>query len=506
MSERAKKTTSCGDRDLVNVTIMDDSGETNAAKSEFPAWFPRPMTGDPCNDLKRLTATVADLVPVVFFNLVLQQEDGKIVLKTTRHSFAFVAVRTGPKAERLLAKTDELLATDASGVTVVTALPEFQPHQAAEYMSREATLTVTRLVHLARESEWCSTGVPGSMDDSSAGAAEHGAHLFQINHCRILEPKNKENILTSNGERLWPNVRVIDSTGSVEMRMRQKTALSLPGVVEVKEFVELAATGALNFPTLCSIRVIMRKSTRADDTGGEYVNTVIVEAASQDLLCARSMPNASLNYLADLLHMVSPDATRMIAAPMSSVRRVSHVGMVVNSVPASCVLSLLAHVGRSETIRLEGGHKLISKGCWNVPFEPLQEKPEGAPEHADVEILGEVASYCTMENVQDYTLTARRPTEPMYALILISSVRLVPNSTNEYVYMVEKVHPVSRADVESLRPLLRRLTRFAMSASRSTATQSSPVKWTPQRGPDQAKKARRLGAHPTDAEMPSPTG
>ena len=82
VSERAKKTTSCGDRDLVNVTIMDDSGETNAAKSEFPAWFPRPMTGDPCDDLTRLTATVADRVPVVFSNLVLQQqqEDGKIVL------------------------------------------------------------------------------------------------------------------------------------------------------------------------------------------------------------------------------------------------------------------------------------------------------------------------------------------------------------------------------------------------------------------------------------------
>ena len=94
----------------------------------------------------------------------------------------------------------------------------------------------------------------------------------------------------------------------------------------------------------------------------------------------------------------------------------------------------------------------------------------------------------------------------MYALIIISSVRQVPQNENAHVYMVEKVHPVTRADVESLRPLLRRLTRFAISASRSTATQSTPTAWTPDRGPDQAKKARRLGAHPTDAEIPSPTG
>ena len=110
-----------------------------------------------------------------------------------------------------------------------------------------------------------------------------------------------------------------------------------------------------------------------------------------------------------------------------------------------------------------------------------------------------------MENVQDYTLTARRATEPMYALIVISGVRLVPKSDNEHVYMVEKVHPVNPADVESLRPLLRRLARFAISASRSTATQATPIKWTPDRGPSHAKKARRFGAHPTDASIPSPT-
>ena len=89
--------------------------------------------------------------------------------------------------------------------------------------------------------------------------------------------------LTKNGDRLWVNVRVIDSTGTVELRMWQKAALSLSGMTEATEFVELAAKGALNFPILCSIRVTMRKSTWTGDAGGEYVDTVFVEAASQDL-------------------------------------------------------------------------------------------------------------------------------------------------------------------------------------------------------------------------------
>ena len=112
-----------------------------------------------------------------------------------------------------------------------------------------------------------------------------------------------------------------------------------------------------------------------------------------------------------------------------------------------------------------------------------------------------------MENVQDYTLSSRRGKEPVYALIVISSVREAPEkSSNANIYMVEKVQPVKSESVESLRPILRRLTRFAMKASNSTATHGTPIKWTPDRGPGHAKKARRLGAHTTDAEMPSPTG
>ena len=231
----------------------------------------------------------------------------------------------------------------------------------------------------------------------------------------------------------------------------------------------------------------------------ELMDTCIVEAVEQDLLCPRSLPNSSGNYLAELLHSAVPDPTRMIAAPMSSVHRASHVGMMVESVPVSCVLSLIAHVGRSETQILEGGYKLISKGCWNVPFEMPSVKPDGAPEHADAKIVGEVASYCTMENVQDYTLTARRPTEPMYALIIISSVRDAPGDDSEHIYMVEKVAPVLLETVPTILQILKRLSMFAKQASQTTATHHSPV-WDEGRSPASAKKSRRLGQHPTASD------
>ena len=55
--------------------------------------------------------------------------------------------------------------------------------------------------------------------------------------------KYEENLFTDNGNRLWPNVRVIDSTGSVELRMRHNVALCLATLTESKVFAEFAANG-----------------------------------------------------------------------------------------------------------------------------------------------------------------------------------------------------------------------------------------------------------------------
>ena len=392
------------------------------------------------------------------------------------------------------------MATPADHVTVVAELPVFQARERQEidYRSPQAILTVCRLLHLARQSDAENIGLSaaGAADQAFAiGAAEQASVLFQMNHVRVLEPKSGDSVYARETDRLWPNVRVIDSTGTIEIRMREKAALELSGAPDAATFAAFAAQGALNFPVLCSIRVTMKSSKDYD-----LMDLCIVEAVEQDLLCPRSLPNSSGNYLAELLDSAIPDPTRMIAAPMSSVLRTSHVGMMVESVPVSCVLSLIAHVGRSDTQNLDGAYKLVSKGCWNVPFEMSSPQPDGAPEHADIKIVGEVASYCTMENVQDYTLTARRPTEPMYALVIISSVRKAPGDDNGHIYMVDKVAPVSVADIPTILQILKRLSMFAKQASQSTASHQSPAKWDDGRSPASAKKTRRLGQHPTASD------
>ena len=146
---------------------------------------------------------------------------------------------------------------------------------------------------------------------------------------------------------------------------------------------------------------------------------------------------------------------------------------------------------------------VVTSSLARVAGDEPQSRAEGAPEHADTKILGGVVSYCTMENVQDYTLSGRRPNEPVYALLVISSVRAAAEGGDAYNYMVDKVHPLTKAEVGEIRPLLRRLRSFAMKSSSTAGTLTSP-QWTPGHSPWSARKTRRLGYNPTASPLASP--
>ena len=145
--------------------------------------------------------------------------------------------------------------------------------------------------------------------------------MFQINHARVLEPKANENVYTNSGDRLFPMVRVIDHSGAFSIRMRQKPALELSGQSSKEDFADLISKGALNFPILCSLRIAVRKNSNSEGTTEERLDAVIVEATQQDL-CLRAMPNASMDFLSQLMLTLPTDPSRMLVAPVSAVRHV----------------------------------------------------------------------------------------------------------------------------------------------------------------------------------------
>ena len=512
ISPAQQKMTAYGVRDLVDVTIMDDSGTSGAASCKFPGWFPKTLTGPPCEQLVILNEAAAQQKPVAFFNLFVQKEDKAVgasehgdenkknTLKTSRDKFYFQICECSARAERLKNNAVAITTTASDKITVVAEMPnnEFGPYFAKtdiDYLHTEATFTVCRLLDYTINGG-SSLLTPNTTDTT----------LFQINHARVLEPKANENVYTNAGDRLFPTARVIDHSGAFTTKMREKAALELSGQSNKEEFADLVSKGALNFPILCSLRIAVRKNSKSGDTTEDRLDAVIVEATQQDLW-PQAMPNASMEFLSQLMLTLPADLGRMVAAPISAVRHVRHTGMVVEwsssmRLQASCVLSLVAHTGRSTMKALPGGTKLISKGGWNVPFQEVTTQDTGAPEHADKKIPGELASYCTNENVQDYTLTGPNPKEPVYAMIIISGVQ---ETSGENTFMVDKVNTriVNKDNIPTIRSLLRKLARIPATPEVQGKANKSP-EWLQDKTPYTAKKARRLSASPTDEDIPSP--
>ena len=525
------KDTRNGTRLLVEITIMDDSGTKGAASCKFPAWFPKPVANAQNDDLALIMDAAKKKEPVAFFNLVVLKEDQytapdaseqsndskKTTLKTSKDKFFFHKSTDNERADRL--KQNAEVIAGSTDITVVTEMPTFESTP-IDFVSMESTFTVCRLLAYVIQ----AGGSLMTSNSNGGGASEHG--VFQINHARIVEPKGNEDVFASGGERLFPSVQVIDTSGALVLKMREKAALELSGQTSAKIFAELASKGALNFPILCSLRVRLRRvlqSTTAtsQDAPGDTQSTfpegtestvqaMIVEAAEQDL-SPQAMPNASMDFLSQLLRALPSDEAKMLVAPIADVRHIPHVGMIVEAggstqLKASCVLTLVAHIGRSTIKVLPNGNKLVSKEVWNIPFFDATEDGKvefcGAPEYADKKINGELASYCTNDNVQDYTLTSRRSKEPVYAMVIVSSVQEVSGVTT---YMVDKVNTrmIDSSNISTVRSLFRKLARIPH-ASESHGKLNKTPEWLPDQTPYAAKKARRLSASPTDGSMPSP--
>ena len=505
VSPTRSATTAKGAKLVADVTIRDNSGPKGASEVTFPIFVNDSSVGRVT--IEQLEQDVANNTPVTFFNLVIskvESQDGapehakpQATMRTDFERFQFKAAK-GAKATALAAAAAELKARTDADIDRVACLAPFVPREAVDYTFQEAVLTVVRLLEFLVK---------------SAHNLPKEPMLLQINHIRVLEPAADQPLLTNKNNRIFLLLKIMDHSGQLELRIREKTVLSLSGF-DKDEFVTEAANGGINFPILCSVRVhltwdheIASEEDASSQAGASEhrLSAIIVEAAAQCLDSNRSNPNASMTFINDILKPLPPTHDRVISAPLKHVKHSPFGGLVVEDPQGvrhtcACVLTLVAHIGKSKMTNCAGGHRIVSSEIWNIPFpEPAADAEEGAPEHSDAKLGAECISYCTMQNVQSFTMSSRAGKEPYYALIVVSSAH-VTESSGFITFMVDKVQPIQSADVPAYRKTLVKLSAISKDARTAGATDAKRP-FDP-RTPLEAKKTRRLSQSPTDASLP----
>ena len=248
------------------------------------------------------------------------------------------------------------------------------------------------------------------------------------------------------------------------------------------------------------------EKTESDDEQ-ESISAVVVEAAAQDF-SKMSMPNTSVLELHKLLKEIHVNPDRLIVAPIECVAHSPHGGMVVNAYgkqyQCSCVLTLIAHTGKSNVHPIGTGHRIVSKDVWNIPFDLLLHRQDGAPEHASKKMDGQVASFCTMNNVQYYSLSSTRGKEPVYAMVLISNVT---NHEGQLLYMVDKVEKIDdQGRIPNMIAHFHKLSKWLKNQGDDETTsvgRSRTFSQSSCQTPYTVKKSRRLCEQPSGASLRS---
>jgi len=136
------------------------------------------------------------------------------------------------------------------------------------------------------------------------------------------------------------------------------------------------------------------------------------------------------------------------------------------------------------------------------------QRQEGAPEHASKMIDGQVASFCTMNNVQYYSLSPPpRSKEPVYAIVVISNVSI---HNGKLMYMIDKVEKVDdKGELANVISYFKKLSYWLknedadeneqVNRSRTFSASSMCTPYT-------TRKSRRLSEHPTGDSLRTEEG
>jgi len=259
------------------------------------------------------------------------------------------------------------------------------------------------------------------------------------------------------------------------------------------------------------VRVLVKKYAANGDAGAaEHSGDLpsVIVATQPRRLEAEAAPNKSWMDLQTRLQVLPLGTESMAVAPVAAIRSAQHGGMVLQvdgtMHPCSCVLTFIAHTGKSHGGTLASVHRIASKDIWSMPCIGAPDtRTDSAPEHAGRTAVSDCAPFCTMDNVQYDSMFPMCGEEPVYAMLVISNF-----SENDaaVMHMLDTAAEVgdkkARAQVvQHLKKLSCPLGDGEDEPSRTSSRACLPSAPTTH---STVRNTRHLSLHPTGGSLPSP--
>ena len=462
-SERKSKS----DHDIADVTLIDDSKSSEGTIATITVSV---FGGEKIRVLK---ANVGK--PMVFFSLSVTSSGGSISV-THYDRQILAAAPPSEKTTALQENIEQLISTEN-----VASLTSAWAPVGAKDVSGPQPLSCAAFL------DFTSEAPSALMPD-----------VVQLMWVHIEEPDVDTKVLDPKTEsRIWFRTHVRDSSGSVEVGIGEKAALTLASVASKDAFLEKHQDGNLGFPLLCHVRISRNTRERSGGAGqpAVYVNHT-VETIETVAWNPESAPNESYVNVLGILNNCPPHSEGIMFGFLRDIQSDPFYGfrLEYDGTPAPpCVyaLVLVGSVNRSSTEKIgENGYKVVTKKM--VDTADLVADGAAQPIEPEIAALG----FCTLDSLPGFRLDPPRGKAIRHAVCLITR----KDDEGLCVHKLEYIEPEQVNAAVLCLQKLRMLCMKIRPHSLEKRTHSLQLE-SPSGSPMTVKKARSLRALPTGPSL-----
>ena len=460
--------------DVVDVTLMDASEDTPGtyAKVIISVW------GKP--------VILAVGKPLVFLNLACKVDADCKQFNHWEDSMLCGAPACD-KNEELTKDFDKI-----KGATNTVTLTKFTP---------KSSVDVSGAQPLA---------VSAFLDFTSHNPTANLPSVMQIMYATLEEPTGS--ITPQGSDRIWFITKMRDVSGSSEVSVPERVALGLLGL-DRAGFQDAHATGTLQFPLLCNLRVSRSASTGAFQPGGSdpgasdaktFVNHVIQEATPIDWSLA-APPNAAYDNILAMLNLFPRHEEGVVFGYLSDISSDPHSGFrltfengTVSKGVAVAVL-IAANKKSNKPEPMGQGYKIVTSDVCDVA------NPSGAAQPAGGRSTYNVTGFCTLEDMAKFDLNPPRGHSQRYGIAFITNCEDITQASASQPgiksFHLDKLQILEQTEGPKAVLVFQRLRRLTMRLNPpSTEERKHTLDFAEEPAP-MMKKCRTLCAVPTDKSL-----